>query len=86
MDGGKDSFIAASGSHDQDRRQRQYMVKQNFHGNSSCFLLLCLYLAKSQVSPGQESGERFWTIGPLVLVIFQANVALHKLKTACIIL
>ena len=79
MDGVKDSFIAASGSHDQDRHQRQYMVKQNFHGNSSCFFMVVFI-------PGQESGEHFWTIGPLVLVIFQANVALHKLKTACIIL
>ena len=60
MDGGKDSFIAVSGSHDQDRRQRQYMVKQNFHGNSSCFLLLCLYLAKSQVSVSGPLVRWFW--------------------------
>ena len=58
MDGGKDSFIAASGSHDQDRCQ--YMVKQNFHGNSSCFLLLCLYLAKSQVSVSGPLVLWFW--------------------------
>ena len=60
MDGGKDSFISASGSHDQDRRQRQYMVKQNFHGNASCFLLLCLYLAKSQVSDLDHWSSGFW--------------------------
>ena len=60
MDRGKDSFIAASGSHDQDRSQRQYMVKQNFHGNSSCFLLLCLYLAKSQVSVSGPLVLWFW--------------------------
>ena len=60
MDGVKDSFIAASGSLDQDRHQRQYMVKQNFHGNFSCFLLLCLYLAKSQVSVSGPLVLWFW--------------------------
>ena len=43
MDRGNDSFIAASGSDDQDGHQCQYMAKRNFHSNSSCFYTPGIY-------------------------------------------